>query len=332
MKKEMHYQPQKFQTLKTILALIAAVLMVVEIVAGIQMLVYMSPNYKSIGPADYETLQSGDLVKGILSPEDIIMYYEDDQSSQNTVLIGVLLSEHRKMMVITAVNDGRSNSYSEIKKLLSGEIRSYAYKGRVEVLYNVTLQILETNLLLKNMYKTQGLSNSDFIGLLINTGDIDTAYGTKVVIASFMGAAFMAVLIFFLMRKTIHNIHYGILVQKGILEPDLKVRKEDLVLENTDLYQGQSADADSFYVNTDYDLQQNAANDASAQSYSFSKPSAPAIESGDEDGSADSEPAPMRYHEETAFYQSGLNEEGNFYVDKGEPSSDDDSTEHYKKY
>ena len=106
----------------------------------------------------------------------------------------------------------------------------------------------------------------------------------------------------------------------GKCEPELKIRKEDLVLENVDTYRGSDNDSDSFYVNTDYNIHRDDGA-SSSEEYHFTKSEEQAAEEPLPD-EAVPPAAPMRPNDDVSFYSGGLNEEGNFYV---EGSEGDDS-------
>ena len=295
-------------------------MMLVEIVAAVKMLNQMTMEYKSISAADYDNLKDDIMVKGTIDRSDVILSFPDTTANQEPVLVLVVLSEKKHIMAFSAVSKSSSDIYHEAQKMVNGEISSITYQGKVRRMNDFTMQSIETNMSLNNTYYPYKLSSQSFIGQIINVGEIDKNYTWSAFIASVAGAVVMLAVILFVMKKSINNMIYGILVQRGKIEPELKIRKEDLVLENVDTYRGSDNDSDSFYVNTDYNIHRDDGA-SSSEEYHFTKSEEQAAEEPLPD-EAVPPAAPMRPNDDVSFYSGGLNEEGNFYV---EGSEGDDS-------
>ena len=335
---DVHYQPQKFATLKTFLAVIAGLLIIGQIIAIFQICGYLTQSYRNISREDFESLKMGELVKGIIDKSDVIMSYREEFDNKPASECLLVMTANHKLLVVAAGEDS-TDSYSRMMDMINGRVSYFEFAGKVIGLPSSSYQTAQVFMVMNNVNYSYELNNSAFLGQAIGAVDVDRSYAVSALMATIAGIVVMLVLIYFLMRKTINNIRYGILVQKGIIEPELKVRKEDLVLENAGTYVGSDNDAESFYVNTDYDLQTNGGILPDSQSASNSNSgdgSYHFTSGGGQMPSADSNepdtPEPMRFLEEVEFYQSGVNEEGNFYVDQGEEHPEDDSTRHYKKY
>ena len=249
---DVRYQPQKFATLKTFLAVIAGLLIIGQIIAIFQICGYLTQSYRNISREDFESLKMGELVKGIIDKSDVIMSYREEFENKPASECLLVMTANRKLLIVAAGEDS-TDSYSRMMDMINGRVSYFEFAAQVFMVMN-------------NVNYSYELNNSAFLGQAIGAVDVDTSYAISALLSTIAGIVVMLVLIYFLMRKTINNIRYGILVQKGIIEPELKVRKEDLVLENAGTYVGSDNDAESFYVNTDYDLQTNGGISPASQS------------------------------------------------------------------
>ena len=319
---DVHYQPQKFATLKSVLAVIAVLLFIGQIIGLVQICGYLTQSYRVVGIEDFESLQTGELVKGIIDKSDVILSYREEYENQLPVECLLVMTPNHKLLVVAASQES-PESYAKMMQMVDGDVSHFEYKGKVVALSSSSQQLAQMQMVTNNIYYPYDLDNHAFLGQKIGAVDVDMSYVVSALIATIVGMILMVVVAVLLTRKTFNNIRYGILVNKGIIEPELKIRREDLAINNQEVYQDSGNDSGSFYVNHDSDQPQN--NDGT---YHFIKPREQTA-SSDSDETA----APMRFHEELDFYQSGINNEGNFYIPQSdELPPEDESTEHYKRY
>lgn len=332
---DVRFQPQKFAALKSFLAVIAVLLFFGQIFAAVRICGYLNQSYREISIGDFESLKTGELVKGTINKSDVILSYREEYENGGAAECLLVMTPNHKLMVVAA-NQSVEGAYEQMMRMVNGDISYFDYKGTVISLPSLSYQSAQIKMATNNIFYPYELDNKAFIGQTISAVDVDTAYAVSALIATFAGMAAMVVAFYFLMRKTINNARYTILVEKGIIEPELKVRREDLVLENTETYKGGDNDAESFYVNTDYDVHLNGGNggnsDNSGEGYHFSQAAATPSPAAEEE-KQEKPVQPMRFHDDNGFYQSGVNDEGNFYIPSGdELPPQDESTRHYKKY
>lgn len=322
--KERKYQPQKLVKLKNFIAIVAAVLLIMMVVMIIKLLSFQEKEYKNITTADFAQLQSGELVKGIIDRNDVVVSYPDVTADNKEVICLGVLSADRKLIVFSAVNDNGGVTFSEMKRMISGEVSSVSFKGTVGFHTDSFRSTLGTIMFTENTYRNAGISEQDVMDLMIKTTDLDSDYYVQKMIGLLIGVALMLLLIWYLLRKSVNNIIYGLMVQKGLIQPELKVRKEDLVIDNTvDYYEG-SDQNDSFYVNTDYNVH-HSLNDPVHNDKPVTSETAP-------DSPASYEENIVHSTDSTDFYQGGINEEGNFFVNTDTESDSRFGSNERKRY
>ena len=145
----------------------------------------------------------------------------------------------------------------------------------------------------------------------------------KYIIASIVIAVLLLIAIVWLSIKPINNFIYNVLVYKGKITPEWKIKKEDIKIELEGEYKNGANDEGYFYVgkddyeNKDENISGNADVNAKNTSANDTKPDT-ASDAGDEYIST----GPMRAYDEDFFYTKGADEDGNFFVNSEEDHSE----------
>lgn len=365
---KMRYKPQKLVKVKVFFSIVILVLLIWQISSLIMIVQAMSVDYRKITLADMDNLKEGELVQGIISGSDAIMKYQDQTGSGTIVECLAVMTENRKVIAVSANPITAPESASQMAHFSAGGDNSLMFRGRVGKLIFTYRDSLMLNMTLHNTYYEHQLNGSDVTWMAITLVDNDSERWMALFIATVLGMIVLLAALWFLLRKSINNIIYGLLVQKGILPPEIKITKEDIDMENMDPYRSQDNDMDSFYVNTDFE------NGAVENGYKFS-PDRTEMEfikndtadmnyktrddSKDKNDKNDNSNNAIRNFlasnsfiassgifglvgheldkanqkpEKIEFYQGGVNEDGNFFVDQGRDTKEDVDGEQIHKY
>lgn len=359
---KMKYKPQKMVKLKAFFSIVIAVFLLVQIGSLSSIVQAITVDYRKITLADMDNLKDGELVQGIISGSDAILKYQDQTGSGTIVYCLGVMTENRKVIAVAANPNIAPEAASQMAKFSVGGDNSLMFRGKVGKLTFTYRDSLMLNMTLHNTYYQYQLNSNDVTWMAISLVDNDSARWTALLIASILGMIALLAILWFLLRKSINNIIYGLLVQKGVLEPEIKITKDDINLENMDPYQSNDNDMDSFYVNTDFET------GSVENGYKFS-PDQSELDSikmdtanmnyKNQDSPKDNNDNPVRNFlasnsfiassgvfglvghdmekanqkpEEIEFYQSGVNEDGNFFVDRGSDTKEDIDGEQIHKY
>ncbi len=355
--KNMHYQPQKLLKLKVFFSIILMVLLIVQLVSLVNIVQAISVDYRKITKADYDNLKSGELVQGVLDAEDVILTYQDQLASGSIVDCYAVLTEQKKVIVFSANSETAKETSKAFTGISNKTAQSVEFRGKVGTLIFTYRDSMMINLFMHNKYTEYKFDSKDVTWTNIALLDNDTHRWTVLLIATLMGTVALLAGLWFLLRKSINNIIYGLLVQKGVLEPELKVKKEDIELTNLDPYSIPENEGGNFYVNTELDT------DSIKGDYKFTADYEKTPEQIDEERRAEKQEKESEEirniltsnrfiassglyglvghnlakkdlkEEPVEFYQGGVNEEGFFYVDQNtEEKKEDIPGEQIRRY
>ncbi len=309
------FRKQRFVKLKVFLCIICILMAIFELRFAADLMKIESSNYRSVNAENYDTIKADEYVQGNISQEEAVMTFEKEHAQYI-----VVLTSGNKLLLIGATDLGSSFSYNRMSQFIHQGESIYSFKGIVKKVNEPVLVDLQLNMTMKQSEKLKG---KDVLNLMISAvdSDEDSAEHSSVtyVIASIVGAILFLALAVLLVWKSFNNLIYGYLVANGKIEPELKVKKEDILFEKDGNYIGSDNDSDSFYVNTDFNVWTAASGD-----YHFlrdeQKGAAPSDgQTPPENSDGDIPPDdPGQF-----FYQSGINEEGNFYVEENNQSRTD---------
>lgn len=305
---KIQFKKVRFVKLRLILSAVLLVLVIVLLVSIFSLLFNSKNEMTEITKKDYEFLQIDQVVCG--NVEDVIAMYEDDETNNYMVL-----TENNKVLVFRAPMSSGINH--EMKELLQHRRSSVRYRGKVHGITERSLALLNLNAISMGLTINNNLKGNahDYsVGNLVDITYYENSRQDHMLTAYIVCTLFFLVVIFLLLRKLINNAIYSIAVQKGYLTPELKVKKEELHLDNTATYQHDEQNGEYFYVGTgESSLPDKAVPPSPAPQNPASDPtSAPG---GD-------------------YYSSSVNEDGNFYVSGSSNEQDvhgtnSDRTYHY---
>lgn len=355
--KNMHYIPQKMLKLKIFFSIILLVLLIVQISSICSIVGAMTVEYRHITVEDMDDLKSGELVQGTVDASDIIMNYQDATISGNIVECISVLTSDRNVIVIAANPTVAPDMASEVHNIQPKSDSSIRFRGKVGRLSDTYRTSLMMNMLMDNKYKEYNIDERNISWTAITLVDNDTGKWTALLIASILGLLAILAGIWLLLRKSLNNIIYGLLVQKGVLEPEIKVRKEDIDLHQLDPFASNGDIEDKFYSNDDYETGEingsyKFADDQDETDTSYQQPvqssTKPVGEKNEiRDFLASSSflastgifglvghelEKENRTEEKVEFYQGGVNEDGNFYVDREENNNEDINGDQRRRY
>ena len=140
------------------------------------------------------------------------------------------------------------------------------------------------------------------LGQLIDITAADSTISEKAINATFIGAVLAFLMSLLLLRKTFKNVVISIMLRKHPEREKQLLNRDDYIFENEGLYTGNDEQGSDFFVNTEYNVRN--------------------------EGDTKEAPDELMTHmvaEGDLFYEGGLNEEGNFYVDsEKDPNKDVD--------
>ncbi len=367
---KMRYKPQKMLKLKVFFSIILAILLIVQICSLVSISQAMSVDYRNITVADMDSLKDGELVQGTVSGSDVILKYQDATIAGSMVECFAVRTGSGKIIVLSGNAENAPKSAKSMAGFNAGGDDSMAFRGKVGSLTFTYRDSLLMNMTLNNTYVKHSVDAKDVTWTAISLLDNDSSRWTALLVASIISVLALLAGLWFLLGKSINNIIYGLLVQKGVIEPELKVTKNDIVLENMDNYRSPENDIDSFYVNDDFDSGdvgegykfsadreeieelKGLKNDMSGMNYK--RPADSDTSSADEKneneirnilasnkflastgifGLVGHELEKKEYKpEDIEFYQGGVNEDGYFYVDSKKDENDDFAGDNMRKY
>ncbi len=325
--RNMKYQPQKLFKLKVFFAVLALILFLVQIIGVVSYLRDSTHEFKTITKSDLDRLSEFEYVQGIINRDDIILHYEDQGADSLVLCVGVL-SEGNKMVLLTSVNESAPESSKKLSGLIYGDEAAFSFRGKVGNLKSEGLTSMRVNMTLQNDFHDHKLTDDDISKLTIRLTDPDDSYTIKLIVAASAGAIMMLVVFFLLMKKSINNLIYGILVQKGVIKPEIKVKKEDIIFDSEGTYSDEGLEGGTFYVNSDIPEDRVSGGD---KEYHFDRTGAGTADFPAGSDAALPEERKMRASD-MDYYQSGTNEDGNFYVDKSTDKSvhNNDSGDYFR--
>lgn len=289
------FRPVRGVKLRLILSGIALLLIIIMVVAMNSVLYSDKNKPRAITRADYESLETGQIVTGTI---DHVEESYLDETTNNYIV----LTDNKKLLVFRAP----MNSYIDfaMRELMMGKRSSVEYKGKVTGLSEQSRSLLSMNALTLNVITSNNIQGNAYeytTGHMVDITEKDSDGQFKILIGYSICCIFLLVVIFFLTRKIINNAIYTIGVEKGKIQPEIKIKKEDLVIENNTEYYSNEDNGEFFYVNTSHDIH--------AAGKSPDAPSSPAPKADKPDASL--------------YYQSNVNDQGNFYVGSEDNNSND---------
>lgn len=241
---------QKWQITKVVLAIIALIICVYQVVSGIN-LMNVNNNPQDLGreitSADYANLSVGETVYGKVN--NIIMQYQGEDSADG-IFLNYYLVKSDDNKLITFRTEAGSNCDSNMQSLLSGQTNEVMFRGYVKDMMMINqsmlnLQRIATNTLSKNNIK--GSWNEILVKQVVDITDYNAYIDDKIITATFIGAGIMLLIAFLLLRKVVKNAIYSIYEAKGNTDYEVNLKPEKK-LETEEFFKGGINNQGYFYV------------------------------------------------------------------------------------
>ncbi len=314
------YKKQKFVPLKVILAVMCILLIFAEIaVIGI-MVRRLEGQYKTVSVDELADVQPGDMIKGSISKSDTVLFFKAKLETGGMISCTLVRSRDNKLIAFVAADGSATQSFLRMEEIMDVPTLSMDFQGTVAGMLEQVRIPLNLNLVMHNTYHEYGLNENNLTSVYVKLSDPDTIDYVRYIFAGVgVGISLLAAVIA-LLWKSMNNIIYGLMVQKGYIKPELKVTKEDLLFDNVENYDSQGVNRiDSFYVDTEYNIRGEGETDLTLDRRRVDK-----VELGF-DGQPLKPVRKIRPDDSIEFYSSGANEDGYFYVDENTvPTNNDD--------
>ncbi len=304
------YKQQKFVRLKVGLSIVFILLIISEIILTSNMIYRLSHEYRPVKVEELADVQINDMIKGSFSKSDVVLYFKADLETGGRIYCSLVRSKDNKLLLLEALDCYAPQSVSRMDQIMDHPELSMDYQGTVG---GMTQQIsipLNLSLVMHNTFREYGLKEDDLMQLYVRLSDPeDIDYLLYIIAGIGIGLSLTAGVIA-LLWKSANNIIYGIMVQKGYIAPELKVTKEDLLIEDFGEYGGmRPEDNNSFYVETEFNIRGEGETELTLQRKQVDK-----VELDAEGNLVRPVRKERSENDNIEFYQSGVSEEGNFYI------------------
>ena len=312
--KNWYFVGNKWEMAKIIMVAVCIILIVNQISAGIQMIKSNENLPELLSQENFDTLTVGTEIRGELTHIDGTMYGNDD-SGEGEIQYYIMTTSSQKILLIRTLTGTETDK--EIRNMMRGDRKSVDFRGFVRQLSYADRSSLNLELIASNYLKKHNIKSGTHDAMLdciIDITEADSKIPDKYIIFTFVTAGLLVLLIPLLLRKTIKNAYISWAIRKGKIIEEKPLDKKDYIFENDGLYETDTKQGDSFFVNTKHNVRDEGA-----------------VDEGNED---------LLTHmtaQEDLFYEGGLNDEGNFYIDSSLKNqtlySKDPNDENYlKKY
>lgn len=324
--KRRHYKKQRFPKLMPLLAALALITMISQIHTGVGMLRY-NKEYAWINVEELDDIRPDKKVRGIVPLGRILTYfdYTDENSVDRRQLL--VMTPQKKLLIMLADSESSADEFYYMDKVPEEGYEMLDYKGTVRKVSDDLRSRVE-KFLTPELQEKYGVTPADMMKVCIQTIDDSDPYETKEIVFTFAGAFLMLPLMWLLLRKTVNNLIYNYQLKRGLIEPDLAVRREDLSIEHEGVYRDNEKNDGGFYVNNDY-LSELSLQEG--QEYHFDPSSQPEVLPQDDAADAPADHSGAK-PADAEYYRSGLNEEGQFYVHQNKEASVRDNENYRKRY
>lgn len=276
----------------------------VQMIEGTKMIASYNP-LPVITEADYDSLTNGTEVKG--SVREVVFSYRDDVAN----CYAAVTPERRILLFRTQAG---TEIDTQMQALLNKQCESVPFRGRVRAISEGGKRLLDINVVTNNAKKKYNLQKgvgNHATNQSVDITDETDEFPIKAVVVTFVGAALMLALASWLSIKPLNNLIYNIQVQRGKIEPELNITKNDIRVENMDDYRSVEG-TEFFYVNNE---SEDIASMNQTDNTEYS-----AVPGGEAEAvtqKTEGENAPMEHTPDEGgdyYYSSGVNESGSFYV------------------
>ncbi len=304
-----------WEKIKVVIAALCFILMIIQIKSGIDMIKANNDLPPLVTFEELDHLKEGDKVRVELTKIDGSYVGDTVLGNAPPPNYYFVITKNQKILVLRSIPDTKIDA--QISELMSKKAESVRFKGTVKKMTDnnvsfLNIELISGNVLRKNEIKggTQDAMLRQQIDIISEDYQIDNKY----IVATFVGAVLMFILVVLALRKSIKNMVVSFMIHTGHAEEKQLLKKEDYLFENDGTYNGSEETNGEFFVNTGHNLRN--------------------------EGSIEQVSADLMTHmvsDGDMFYEGGVNEEGNFYVDSenkagtlyGDPNDPDNMIKKY---
>lgn len=221
------FYTSKWTITKVIIACIALLMAVWQFYAGFMMLYQNNHIPDWIEPSQYSSLSVGQMVSGELT--EVMLSYPSEDAYGTQIRYYMVRTPDDKLLGFVSLADSKIDY--QLNQLENHEISSVQYRGKVHELKDTDKSAMGIFMMTDPRY-----TKSDLVGKAadtvlpynVNITAIDTKVGTNYIVATFVGGVLMLLIVWACMHKLVKRLVYNIKVQRGIIEPTMVVKKENL--------------------------------------------------------------------------------------------------------
>lgn len=239
---------------RVIIAFLCLVVCGIQIYSGISIIQSNTAPLKEIVGGDYSSISADEEIQGTI--DNIIYEYEGD-----TVLNGVdvryYLSKTADDRVISFRAVSGSGMDSQLRALHEGSIESIEYRGLVHAMKDMNKGFLNMQMTADrtlSLNDIEGGTQKAIMPYVIDITEKNDKINDKYVVFTFIGAALMLVICFFVIKKPVKLFVESLRSRNGTYVPERQVVLEDLTFENEGYYEGMKEGDQDFFVNTEYNI------------------------------------------------------------------------------
>ncbi len=312
--KNNNFTGSKWEIAKIIMAAVCILLIIDQISAGIKMIQSNENLPQLVSESDFDSLTVGTEIRGELTHIDGEMD-GTAESDAGDILYYIVITDAKKIIPVRTVSGSKTDK--QIRNLQSGGCDSVEFRGYVRALSDadktsLNLMLISTNFLHKN--GIEGGTQKAMLRQLIDITEGTATIPQKYITFTFVTAGLLALLIPLLLRKTIRNARTSWKIRTGKISEKRLLQRDDYIFEDEGLYRPDGDQGESFFVNTEHNIRNEGAIGKVSEDLLTHM-----VSQGD------------------MFYEGGLNEEGNFYVDSSQKnqtlySDNPDDDNFLKKY
>lgn len=335
------FRKQRFVKLKFAVSIILAIFLGFQIWFLVVLIKYNTTDFRSVSIDDFITLSDGEKVKFTVAKSQVIISFENSYKPgrvKDVTLSEDPIVETRNIVVadkddnvfmLYVKKSDNSGNYDDLGRLMDGDVDSLSFKGKVTGLQGVTREELQSKL--KEEKTGYGYVPDKISGTAIEFNNLSESQDRFHLVSSIISVVILLALIVLLLRKSINNFIYGYLVDRGKIKPELKIKKEDLIIQNDASYAGSDNDSDSFYsvAEGDDSAAADPENDDPEKTYHFTKRMR---ENELDDTHYERTEPTFSDGSPLEMYTGGVNEDGNFYINEENTQSVDSDGNEIKKY
>ena len=311
-----HYKLRFFK-FRIFVIIITVVLLIVQLRAIPEMIMANEPP-KFVNLSYFDTINPDEEISGKVT--SIAGYFDADYTDIDQGINNyVVLTPTGKVILFRAIRGTKTDN--EMKKLVKGEVESVSYRGRAAVIHPTRKPVLQIYILSNSSsgeFARLKVTESDIRNIEIDMIEPESKIPEKYIIFTIVGAVLLLIFLVWILIKPINNFIYNVLVYKGKIKPELKITKDDLIVDCEGEYKDGASDG-YFYVGTDYE--NDGGKDKTSDDAGTDETSEISETKDDEE---DIQTGPMRAYDENFFYTQGADEDGNFFV-----NSEDDHSDYY---